>query len=195
MVVNDFNPFWTSVAPPEADTPLIVDSDTVLARTITAQTLEPVARRNPEILQTARSVNLTQLAQYNAHDARIEGRNRLPRRQPLGLAIPERLDHANMIYRIALLTQTVNLHCPHTHFPACQTTGNSEAGPRSRDPATASSPRTLPSPRITMYQTLVTYPINGGLRAFQPTAPITLRKNGPGEQYRATGRAHLSQCL
>ena len=89
MVVNDLNPFWTSVAPLEADTPLIVDSDTVLPRTITAQTLESVTRRNPEVFQTARSVNLTQLAQRDAHDARIEGRNRLPLKQALSLAIPE----------------------------------------------------------------------------------------------------------
>ena len=89
MVVNDLNPFWTSFAPPEADTPLIVDSDTVLARAITTQTLEPVARRNPEVLQTARSINLTQLAQRDAHDARVKGRNRLPRKQPLSLTIPE----------------------------------------------------------------------------------------------------------
>ena len=89
MVVNDLNPFWTSVAPPEADTPLIIDSNTVLPRTITAQTLEPVTRRNPEVFQTARSVNLTQLAQRDAHDARIEERNRLPLKQALSLAIPE----------------------------------------------------------------------------------------------------------
>ena len=89
MVVNDLNPFWTSVAPPKADTPLIIDSNTVLPRTITAQTLESVTRRNPEVFQTARSVNLTQLAQRDAHDARIEGRNRLPRKQALSLAIPE----------------------------------------------------------------------------------------------------------
>ena len=89
MVVNDLNPFWTSVAPPKADSPLIVDSDTVLPRTITAQTLEPVARRNPKILQTTRSVDLTQLAQRDASDAWVEGRNRLPRKQPLGLTIPE----------------------------------------------------------------------------------------------------------
>ncbi len=89
MVVNDLNPFWTSVAPPKADTPLIIDSDTVLPRTITAQTLEPVARRNPKILQTTRSVDLTQLAQRDASDAWVEGRNRLPRKQPLGLTIPE----------------------------------------------------------------------------------------------------------
>ena len=89
MVVNDLNPFWTSVAPREADTPLIINSDTVLARTITAQTLEPVARRNPKILQMTCSVNLTQLAQRDASDARIEGRSRLPRKQPLGLTIPE----------------------------------------------------------------------------------------------------------
>ena len=89
MVVNDLNPFWTSVAPPKADTPLIIDSDTVLPRTITAQTLKLVARRNPKILQTTRSVNLTQLAQRDAHDARIEGRNRLPLKQALSLTIPE----------------------------------------------------------------------------------------------------------
>ena len=89
MVVNDLNPFWTSVAPPEADTPLIIDSDTVLPRTITAQTLKPVARRNPKILQTTRGVNLPQLAQRDASDAWVEGRNRLPRKQPLGLTIPE----------------------------------------------------------------------------------------------------------
>ena len=41
MVVNDLNPFWTSVAPPEADTPLIIDSDTVLSCSITAQMLDP----------------------------------------------------------------------------------------------------------------------------------------------------------
>lgn len=89
MVVNDLNPFWTSVAPLEADTPLIIDSDTVLSRTITAQTLESVARRNPQVFQTTRSVNLAQLAQRDAHDARVEGRNRLPRKQALSLTIPE----------------------------------------------------------------------------------------------------------
>ena len=89
MVVNNLNPFWTSVAPLEADTPLIIDSDTVLSRTITAQTLKPIARRNPKILQTTRGVNLPQLAQRDTHDARIEGRDSLPRKQPLSLTIPE----------------------------------------------------------------------------------------------------------
>ena len=89
MVVNDLNPFWTSVAPLEADTPLIIDSDTVLPRTITAQTLKPIARGNPKILQTTRGVNLPQLAQRDTHDARIEGRDSLPRKQALSLTIPE----------------------------------------------------------------------------------------------------------
>ena len=89
MVVNDLNPFWTSVAPPEADTPLIIDSDAVLSCSITAQMLEPVARRNPKILETTRGVNLPQLAQRNASDARVEGRDSLPRKQALSLAILE----------------------------------------------------------------------------------------------------------
>lgn len=71
MVVNDLNPFWTSFAPPEADTPLIIDSDTVLSSTITAQTLEAVTRRNPEVFQTARGVNPTQPAQRNAEGSRL----------------------------------------------------------------------------------------------------------------------------
>ena len=82
MVVNDLNPLWTSIAPLEADTPLIINSDTVLPCSITAQ-------RNPKILKTTRSVDLTQLAQRDASDAWVEGRNRLPRKQPLGLTIPE----------------------------------------------------------------------------------------------------------
>jgi hypothetical protein len=89
VVVNDLNPLWTSIAPLEADTPLIINSDTVLPCSITAQMLEPIARRNPKILKTTRSVDLTQLAQRDASDAWVEGRNRLPRKQPLGLTIPE----------------------------------------------------------------------------------------------------------
>ena len=89
MVVNDLNPFWTSVAPPEADTPLIIDSDTVLSCSITAQMLEPVARRNPKILETTRGVNLPQLAQRDTSNAWVEGRSRLPRKQALSLTIPE----------------------------------------------------------------------------------------------------------
>ena len=89
MVVNDLNPFWTSVAPPEADTPLIIDSDTVLSCSITAQMLEPVARRNPKILETTRGVNLPQLAQRDARNARVKGRDSLPHKQALSLTIPE----------------------------------------------------------------------------------------------------------
>jgi len=51
-------PSTPRIAPPEADTPLIIDSDTVLPCTITEQTLEAIARRDPEVLQTTRSINL-----------------------------------------------------------------------------------------------------------------------------------------
>lgn len=139
MVVNDLNPFWTSFAPPEADTPLIVDSDTVLARATTAQTLEPVARRNPEIFQTARSINLTQLAQRDAHDARVKGRNRLPHKQPLSLTIPECLDHDTRIYRTPLLTQTVkSYHSRALAFPLPEGQQQQSRATPSHDPATPS---------------------------------------------------------
>jgi hypothetical protein len=44
--------------PPEADTPLIIDPDTVLARSIAFQRLEPVARRHAQKLKGRSGVDL-----------------------------------------------------------------------------------------------------------------------------------------
>ena len=168
MVVNDLNPFWTSVAPPEADTPLIIDSNTVLPRTITAQTLESVTRRNPEVFQTARSVNLTQLAQRNAHDACIEGRNRLPLKQALSLTIPERLDHDTRVYPIPLLTQAIKpCHSYTLAFPLSHERQQQSRATPSRDPATASFTDAIARPASSYSMS----------RRRKPTNPITTKQH------------------
>lgn len=44
MVVDDFGVVRIAVFPDEADTPLLIDPDTVLARTVAAEGFEMVAR-------------------------------------------------------------------------------------------------------------------------------------------------------
>jgi hypothetical protein len=51
VVIGDFNVVRTRRVPGEADPPLIVDSDAVLPAAIAAQLFEPVAGRNPQIIE------------------------------------------------------------------------------------------------------------------------------------------------
>jgi hypothetical protein len=56
MVVDDFDIRRSSVRPPEADPPLIIDADAVLAEAIALECLQSVAsRRSHRILRTAAS--------------------------------------------------------------------------------------------------------------------------------------------
>lgn len=43
MIIDDLNAFGRTVSPDEADSPLIVDSDTILILSVTAKVLKPVA--------------------------------------------------------------------------------------------------------------------------------------------------------
>src|SRR5690606_26681648 len=62
VVVNDLHLLWSSVGPHEADPPLVVDPDAVLAGPVTLESLKPAAGRNAEILEHLRRSHLTKLA-------------------------------------------------------------------------------------------------------------------------------------
>jgi hypothetical protein len=49
LVVNDLHVFWPRVGPGEADPPLLVDPDAVLASAIPGELLQPVARRDEQV--------------------------------------------------------------------------------------------------------------------------------------------------
>jgi len=51
VVVNDLNIVRITIAPPEANTPALVDTDTVLAFPVSRELLQVVARREPEVGQ------------------------------------------------------------------------------------------------------------------------------------------------
>lgn len=72
MVVDDLDILGSSVAPPEADAPLLVDADAVGARPVASEFLEPVSRRYPEIIERLGSIQEEQLSQRGALDALIE---------------------------------------------------------------------------------------------------------------------------
>ena len=57
MVVSDLDLFGIVSGPDEADAPLVVDADAMLAGTITAQRLEPVAGRESQEGEFHRSVD------------------------------------------------------------------------------------------------------------------------------------------
>ena len=63
VVVDESDIFCTSISPDEADTPLRVHSDAVLAAPVTDQSLQAVPRRDPEILDLLCRMDHFQLPQ------------------------------------------------------------------------------------------------------------------------------------
>jgi hypothetical protein len=62
VIVFDADVLKSSVSPPETDPILIIDSDAVLALTITFESLEPVAGREAKVDQSRRVIESIQLS-------------------------------------------------------------------------------------------------------------------------------------
>src|SRR4051812_11718634 len=61
MIVDNVNVMSRTVTPNEADAPLVVDPNTMLALLITFEGSEPIARRLPHLVRIAQSPNLSAL--------------------------------------------------------------------------------------------------------------------------------------
>jgi hypothetical protein len=68
VIVHDFDFVRLAVLPGEADPPLIVDPNAVLAAPVSLQHLKTVARRDPEILEARGGMEVEQLAARHAPD-------------------------------------------------------------------------------------------------------------------------------
>src|SRR5271165_2450522 len=82
VVVDDFDMIWTSWCPYEADAPLLVDADAVLAGAIALQGLEPVVRWHREVGQHLGVIEQPQFAQC--------GLLNVVRQSPAELATPDK---------------------------------------------------------------------------------------------------------
>src|SRR5690625_6194483 len=80
VVVNDLHLLRSCVGPHEPDPPLVVDPDAVLPGAVALQRFEPVARRDPKILDGLRRSHLTKLAQCDPMDPMIDRAHSLDRK-------------------------------------------------------------------------------------------------------------------
>ena len=94
MVVDKFNVLRMAVDPRKTNAPLIVHPNTVLSRAIPAESLQSVARRKAEIVQSHRRVDVAQLPQHHAAKIRRVTPDRLPLPQAPGVTIGEAPDHS-----------------------------------------------------------------------------------------------------
>ncbi len=62
VIVDDLDIEGVTIAPDKTDPPLVVDANTVLARTIARQTFQAIARRNAQIVQSGGAIKHSQLA-------------------------------------------------------------------------------------------------------------------------------------
>jgi hypothetical protein len=63
VVVDELDILRTSLSPDEADAPLVVHPDAVLTAAVACQPLEPVARRDAQVLDIHRRVHQLELPQ------------------------------------------------------------------------------------------------------------------------------------
>ncbi len=91
MVIDDLHVAGVVVSPAEADPPLIVDPDAVLALPVACQCLQPVPRGYPEILQRYRGIQQVELSLRLPLDVRGEFPGSLAPEKLFGLPAMEML--------------------------------------------------------------------------------------------------------
>jgi len=93
VVVHDLDVVRIAAVPSEADPPLVVDPDAVLACAIAAQPFQAVSRRHAKIVQPRRGIQHPELSQSHLLNPCSEPANRPTVEEPLGFPISEALDH------------------------------------------------------------------------------------------------------
>ena len=92
MVIDNLNVVGGTSFPPKADPPLIAYADAVLARAISLQLLQAIARRNTQVLNPFGGLELNQLSQSQPGDCR-ESSRWLAAEEPFRLGATETADH------------------------------------------------------------------------------------------------------
>ena len=94
MVVNNLDLIRIAVSPAEANAPLIIDTDTVLARSVPLELLQAIARGDSQVLELLGGVNETELPQHRPLEVSREVPHGLALEEPLSVPIGKALDHS-----------------------------------------------------------------------------------------------------
>lgn len=108
MVIDDLDIEGVSVMEPEAQAPLLVDPDAPLPSPVAAQRLQSIRRRNAQVLESCRGVELDQSPDRPGANV---GRKApaLPRRvEPFRIGVCERPDHRTMLNMLFITVKGAN---------------------------------------------------------------------------------------
>ena len=94
VVIDDLDLLGVLAGPTEADAPLVIDADRVLATAIPLQGLQSITGRQPKESQLNRGIDQLQLNQRALPDVTRNAAGAPGEPQLLGIAISETLDHA-----------------------------------------------------------------------------------------------------
>lgn len=102
MIVSHFDVVGVACLPTEADAPLVIDANAMLASAIARQSFQPIGRWNPQIVQALSDIELYQLAPRKAVQFGGKVAQELALKEPLGVLIlgvliVEGLDHNPII--------------------------------------------------------------------------------------------------
>ncbi len=93
MVIDDLDLPGIAVAPYQADTPLLVDANTVPSPSISPQGFQPVAGRRPQIVEPPSRVDRQELGPRPPLDLHRQASDGMAREDGRGALVGEALDH------------------------------------------------------------------------------------------------------
>src|SRR6185312_4768911 len=102
MVVNDFNFMGVATLPEEADAPLVVDPDAVLAFAVALQGFQAIGWRNAEVIQGRRGIEHAELAARDLLDIGRQSPGCSSAPDLLRLLVGKAPDHAPTITRYVI---------------------------------------------------------------------------------------------
>lgn len=97
MVIDDLDIEHVAILPSEADAPLLVDADAVLASAVALECLELIRRRDHQIAQIRGAVEVFQLLACALLNLVVEALHKCPSEYRLRVFVLEGPDHDRML--------------------------------------------------------------------------------------------------
>lgn len=93
MIVNDLDLECITIVPPETDSPLIIDSNAVLAGPIAAELLQAVSWRDAKVRERFCRVERRELPEHGSKQVSGIATNGLASEERFGVPVGEAFDH------------------------------------------------------------------------------------------------------
>jgi len=100
MVINNLDLIGITVSPDEANSPLVIDANAVLALAVASQCLKPVPRRDLQVLQHSSAMEIQQLPARDSLKAPEPGDLQIGE-QGFGLPGSKGADHSRSVYYVS----------------------------------------------------------------------------------------------